>query len=317
MTGQLKVLVTGGAGFIGSTLVRILLKEGHEVTVLDNLQWGIGGLRGVLDNPALKFVEGDVRDERLVSGLLEDKAVVVHLAAYVSQSLCENNKKQAADVNVNGSKVLSEHLSDNQLLIYASTGSVYGQSGFSSCTEKTTPQPNSQYAQTKYEAEQLFAKKDNAVILRFATAFGASYRMRLDLLVNQFVYEAIKNKELTVVGKDYPRSTVHVRDIANAVLFAIHNSASMRGETFNVGASEVYTKGQIAQAIRQQVDFNLHYAESPTNPGRDYQLYTGKIEALGYHANVSLNEGITELVSTVGALKVDRSCFNFQEGSLT
>ncbi len=217
-----RILVTGGAGYIGSTLVDELLSAGYEeVTVLDNLAWGSQGLSPFLGRKSFKHVAGDIRDRRLVGGVVAGKDVVVHLAALVGYGLCESHPKQAVDVNVNGSRVIANCLSEDQLLIYASTGSVYGQVVGYTCNEETLPNPQSEYAVTKLEAERIFSTRKNSVVFRFATAFGTSHRMRLDLLVNQFVYEALNKKVLLVNGGDYPRSTIHVRDIAHAIIFAI------------------------------------------------------------------------------------------------
>lgn len=308
----MRILVTGGAGFIGSMLVPELLKEGHEVTVLDNLTWGMQGLSVNFGKPGFDFVKGDVRDDKLISGLLEKKDVVVHLAALVGHRLCERNKKQATDVNVNGSRKIDNYLSDNQLLIYASTGSVYCQVDGSSCTEKIAPNPQSHYAITKLEGEKIFSKRKNVVTLRFATAFGVSFRMRLDLLVNQFVYEAIKHKVLVVYGKSALRSVIHVQDIARSIMFAVHNKESMQGQTFNVSSSEpTFTKEQIAQRIKKQVDCDLQFAGSNSDlDKRDYHLSTQKIEALGYRTNVSLDQGIMELIYAVNKLKINETYFN-------
>ena len=308
----MRILVTGGAGFIGSVLVTELLKEGHEVTVLDNLTWGMQGLSVNLGKPGFEFVKGDIRDETLISKILENQDVIVHLAALVGQVLCENNKKQATDVNVNGSRTIDHYLSDNQLLIFASTGSVYGEVKGSNCPEKMALNPQSHYAATKVQAEKIFSKRKNVVTLRFATAFGISFRMRLDLMVNQFVYEAVKHKALVVYGKNALRSVIHVQDIARSILLAIHNDMHLQGQTFNVSSSEsTFTKGQIAQHIKKQVDYDLQFAESDSDwDKRNYQLSNQKIEALGYHTHVSLDQGIMELIPAVDKLKVDKACFN-------
>jgi nucleoside-diphosphate-sugar epimerase len=312
MAFKMRILVTGGAGFIGSMLIPELIKEGHEVTVLDTLTWGMQGLSVNFGKPGFDFVKGDVRNDKLISNLLEKKDVVVHLAALVGYSLCESNKKQAIDVNVNGTRKIDNYLSDDQLLIYASTGSVYGHVNGSSCTEETAPNPTSHYGITKLEGEKIFAERNNVVTLRFATAFGVSFRMRLDLLVNQFVYEAMKHKALVIYGKNYVRSVIHVQDIARSILFVIHNKENMCGQTFNVGSSELtFTKEQIAQRIRKQIDCDLQFAGSNSDAdGRNYRLSTQKIEALGYRANVSLDQGIKELISAVNNFSIDKTYFN-------
>jgi nucleoside-diphosphate-sugar epimerase len=303
------VLVTGGAGFIGSTVSAQLLKAGHKVTVVDNLTWGTAGLSANLGKPGFSFVKGDVRDKVLISRLMVGKDVVVHLAAVVGGGLCESSKATATDINVNGTTIVNSVLSDNQLLIYASSGSVYGEAKGSVCTEQTTPHPQSHYAATKLQAEQVFSKRPNAVVLRFATAYGASPRMRLDLLVNQFVYEALKRKELVVFGKESLRSTVHVKDIAESISFAIQNKKRMQGQVFNVTSEPALTKEQIARRIQEKTGCQLQFAESYAD-GRDYQLCADKITSLGYHAATSLDEGIAEVISAVENSKIDKTYFN-------
>jgi nucleoside-diphosphate-sugar epimerase len=308
----MRILVTGGAGFIGSILVPELLKEGHEVTVLDNLTWGMHGLFVNLGKRGFEFFRGDVRDDELIKNLLKNKDAVVHLAAIVGEPLCELNRELATDVNVNATKKINKYLSNDQNLIFASTGSVYGELNGLDCTEKMNPSPRSHYATTKFEAEKILSERQNVVTLRFATAFGVSYRMRLDLLVNQFVYEAVKHKVLTVYGEKSIRSVIHVRDISRSILFAINNRKSMMGQIFNVGSSKLtFSKEQIAQRIKNQVNYDLRLEKSNDHwDKRNYILSTLKIEAKGYLAKFSLDEGIFELVSTIKNLKVDNNCFN-------
>lgn len=305
----MRILVTGGAGFIGSMLVPELLKEGHKVTVLDNLTWGMKGLSLNVGKRGFNFIKGDIRDGQLISTLLEKNEAIVHLAALAGCELCERNKDEATDINVNGSRKICDYLSDEQFLILASSASVYGQANGKICTEETILQPQSHYAKTKIEAERVFSKRDNVVILRFATAFGVSFRMRLDLLVNQFVYEAIKNKALIVYGRNYVRSIIHVSDIARSIMFAIHNNESMQGQIFNVCSPESNTKEQIAEHIRKMVDCDLQFVESDLDL-RNYHLSIRKIEGLGYHATVSLDQGITEIVCVLSKLKIDKTNFN-------
>jgi len=308
----MRILVTGGGGYIGSVLVDELLKEGHEVTVLDNLIWGIQGVCINFGKPRFTFVEGDVRNDELVCSVLKGQDVVVHLAALVGENLCKTNKAQASDVNVNGTRIMEKCLSDDQLLVFASTGSVYGLVNGTNCPEETVANPLSHYAATKIQAEKIVSKKKNAVILRFATAFGVSFRMRLDLLVNQFVYEAVKYRTLLVYGEKSVRSVIHVRDIAQSILFTIKHRDLMPGQVFNVGSSSLmFTKGQIARQIKNQIEYDLQFGESCADlDRRNYSLSTDKIEALGYRTKVSLDEGLFELISTVKKIKVDKSYFN-------
>lgn len=308
----MKILVTGGLGYVGSTLVPELLKKGHVVTVLDNLMWEKAAINSSVDNELFEFIEGDVRDYQLMSKLIPEQDVIIHLAALVGVEVCENNKEKAADVNINGTRNIKDCLSDYQLLVFASTGSIYGQANGLTCTEQTTPKPVSLYAKTKLEAEKILSTQKNVVVLRFGTAFGVSHRMRLDLLVNQFVYEALTKGILTVFGKDYSRSIVHVRDVVNSIVFAVENREAMKGQTFNVSLEQTFTKKEIAQHIKKQVNYDLETTELNADfDYRNYSFSTEKIKALGYHANVSLDQGITELISAIKTLKVDKHCFNF------
>lgn len=308
----MNILVTGGAGFLGSVLVPELLREGHQVVVLDNLTWGVHGLSRDFGNPEFEFIRGDIRDETLVSNLICGKDVVIHLAAVVGYAACERLKNQATEVNVNGTKTLVKHLSKNQLLIYASTGSLYGPVDGLNCSEEATPNPQSHYAITKLKAEKELCGRNNVITLRFATAFGFSPRMRLDLLVNQFVYEALMHKELVIYEKGFIRPVIHVRDIAESIRFAIHHAESMRGQTFNVGSSNMtFTKEQIALHIKKQIDYDLRFAETGHDcDRRNYRISTSKIEGLGYHTAVSLDEGVKELILGIKNLKIDKSFFN-------
>jgi nucleoside-diphosphate-sugar epimerase len=308
----MRILVTGAAGYIGSTLVPLLLKEGHSIVALDTLTWGRQGLIQNIGDPNFRFVEGDVRDPLLVSSLLEGSDVVVHLAAMVGFPLCEKNHQQATDINVNGTRNIYRHLKDNQLLVYASTGSVYGQVKGAGCTEDLAINPQTHYATTKAQAESVLSEKDNVITLRFATAFGFSPRMRLDLLVNQFVYEAVKHKALVVFEKDFVRPVIHVRDIANSISFAIKNRERMQSQTFNVGSLDLMpTKEQIALEIKRHIDYDLQFKDiSVDRDQRNYRLSVDKLYSLGYRPTVSLDEGICELIPAISALHSEEHCFN-------
>lgn len=307
----MKVLVTGGAGFIGSVLVPRLLEQGHEVTVIDNLMWGGESLWNNWFKPRYRFVNGDIRNEKHIKFLLTQNQVVVHLAALVGCDLCKKNKKQATEVNVKGTKNISKHLSEDQLLIFASTGSVYGKQDGSQLTENTKPNPPSHYGKTKYQAEKLCFKKNNAVILRFGTVFGTSYRTRLDLLVNKFVYEAITTKKLKIYGKNYLRSIIHVQDISQAIIFAIKNKERMKNQIFNVGSSKlVFTKEEIVQHIKQQVNFDLLFVEDSNADGSNYNFDTYKIESLGFQPKATLDQGIKELIIEIQRMNPNQSNFN-------
>ncbi len=230
------------------------------------------------------------------------------VAIYVTST-----EKQATEVNVNGSRKINDALSENQLLIYVPQAAFMAKFMKQFVQKKHCLIRNRIMQELNLKQKTFFQKERTLVILRFATAFGVSYRMRLDLLVNQFVYEAIKQRALIVYGKNYVRSIVHVQDIARSIIFAINNKESMKGQTFNVGSSDLtFTKEQIARRITKQVDFSLQFAESNSDgDGRNYLLSTKKIEALGYRAKVSLDQGIMELIWAVNKSKIDKTCFNF------
>jgi nucleoside-diphosphate-sugar epimerase len=308
----MRILVTGAAGFIGSTLVPQLLSEGHVVTAFDRLIWGKEGLKLNFGNSNFRLIEGDIRDEAILGKLVEQAETVVHLAALVGYPLCAKDENQATEINVKGTKSICQHLRNKQLLIYSSTGSIYGPSKGKSCTEDTIPNPQTHYALTKVQAEKALAEKENVVIFRFATAFGYSPRMRLDLLANQFVYEAVKHKALTVYEKDFIRPIIHVADISRSILFAINNRERMQGQIFNVGSTDLMlTKEEIARQIKKQIDFDLQFKDTNSDKDqRNYRLSVEKLYSLGYRPTISLERGVRELIPHVSLLQDNKHCFN-------
>src|SRR6266550_2035278 len=219
-----RVLVTGGLGYLGSVLCEHLLNAGFNVTALDNLMYGTGqqGLYHLCANPAFDFVKGDVRDEGLMKTALRDADVVVHLAAIVGASACDRDPVLATTVNLDAVRLLNRLRSPWQLVIFPNTNSGYGTtSGESHCTEDSPLRPISLYGRTKVEAERILLDGPNAVALRLATVFGMSPRMRLDLLVNHFVYAAYKEGYIVIFEKDFKRNFVHIRDVADCMLHVI------------------------------------------------------------------------------------------------
>lgn len=302
----MRVLVTGGAGYIGSVLVPRLLELGHTVTALDNLRYGGHGLLPCFRDPAFRFVQGDVRDGPTVRRELAQHDAVIHLAAIVGVPACRKYPAEAESVNVEGTRVVVEALGRDQALVFASTGSFYGDCG-AECSEDSPLNPGSLYSDTKMRAERLALDAGNAVSLRLATGFGVSPRFRLDLLVNDFVRQAVVNRQLIVYEKDFRRTFLHVQDIARAFAFAIERLDRMRGRAFNVGHESLnLTKEQVALAIRERVDFYLHFAEVGHDPDRrDYSVSFQRSRDLGFESTVTLGQGLDELIRAMAVLRFD------------
>ncbi len=300
----MKILVTGGAGFVGSVLVPRLLDVGHQVTVLDSLRSSGHGLLGCFHNPAFEFVQGDVRNTEDVKQAVADVDAVVHLAAIVGYPACRKYPTLAQDTNVTGTQNIVDALADKQTLVYASTGSNYGKLE-TVCTEESPLNPISLYGITKTEAEKISLTHPKGVALRFATAFGVSPRMRLDLMVNDFVHKAIVDKQLIVYERHFRRTFINVRDMAGSMIFALDNIETMAGESYNVGHESMnLTKEDIAQVIRKRVPFYLHFADIGMDEDqRDYEVSYEKIRKVGFQTSVTIDEGIEELVRAMGVVQ--------------
>lgn len=308
----MKILVTGGAGYVGSILVPLLLEHGYEVVVLDNLMYNSGaGLFGCFYNKRFLFQEGDIRNTSLVTQLLRKTDLVIHLAAIVGYPACRKDEQQAYDVNVRGTDNLVTCLTPSQRIIYSSTGSNYGAvSGI--CTEETPLDPLSVYGKTKTEAEHIVLRHPQSVAYRFATAFGISPRLRLDLMINDFVYQALYAKNLIVYEKDFRRTFIHVRDMAEGIVFAIQQFDRMKQQVFNVGSEAMnLTKEQIAKAVQKKLEFYLHFADvGKDEDQRNYEVSYQKIHALGYKTKVSLDDGLDELIRGLRLVKLKNPLSN-------
>jgi nucleoside-diphosphate-sugar epimerase len=297
---SMRVLVTGGAGYIGSVLVGHLLRNNHRVTVLDNLLYGVQGLYQYCAAEGFDFVRGDVRDEVLMRKLLAHQDVILCLAGLVGMPACARSPVSAKSINYESIELLNRLRSPNQWVIYPCTNSGYGtKSGEVYCTEETPLEPISLYAVTKVEAEKLLLNSPNTVSLRLATVFGVSARLRLDLLVNDFTYRAVRDRFLVLYEKHFKRNYVHIEDVARAFLHAIENFESMKGGAYNVGLSNVnLTKEELALRIKQLVpELYIHVADVANDPDkRNYVISNEKIERKGFVAIHSLDEGIQQLV---------------------
>lgn len=308
-----KILVTGGAGFVGSLLVPELLNRGYRVTVLDNLMYDNGNtLLPCFINNNFRFIKGDIRDRSIVEKTLKDADVIIHLAAIVGYPACKKDPRIAKEVNLEGTKIINELRSKNQTVIYASTSSNYGYQKDGICTEETPLNPLTLYGETKTKSERILLETGNAIVFRFATGFGLSPRLRLDLLINDFVFQVLKRKQLIVYEKHYKRAFIHVKDMVRSFAFAIENCDEMLGHVYNVGADDLnLTKEEIALAIKGKVDFLLHF----TDVGRDedqrnFALSYKNIGSLGFETTVSLEDGLDELIRGLDLIEIKNEYSN-------
>lgn len=308
----MKILITGGAGYIGSLLVPELLNCGHKVRVLDNLLFGQVSLLPYFINENFDFIKGDVRDIETVKKAVDNTDVIIHLAAIVGAPACKKDNRQAEEVNFRGTVNVNTARDVSQKLFFASTGSVYGKvDGI--CTENLPPKPLSVYGETKLRAETEVMRKGNAVAYRFATAFGLSPRLRLDLLPNDFVFNAIKNKYLVVYDKHFKRTFIHVRDIISAYIFGMENFDKIKNEIYNIGSEKMNkTKEDIAKILRDKINFEILYVDkgTPDPDQRDYAVSYEKIRSKGFETKISFDAGITELILGLQTIHIDNPYSN-------
>lgn len=295
-----RILVTGGAGYIGSVLVPSLLDRGYRVTVLDTFPTGGTQLADCCRYEGFTAVRGDVRDEELIAPLVRQADIVIPLAALVGAPLCVRDPYNAESVNRDAILMLLHHIDGGQKLLFPTSNSGYGIGGSDQfCTEDTPLRPISLYGRTKVEAEQAILESGQGVSFRLATVFGMSPSMRLDLLVNDFVYRAVTDRVVTVFEGHFKRNYIHIRDVAKAFVHGIEHYATMRGEPFNVGLSEAnLSKLELCEAIKRFVPSFTHL-EAPVGEDpdkRDYIVSNAKIEATGFQTDWSLDDGIQELL---------------------
>lgn len=302
---MVKVLITGGAGYVGSVVTRAFLDAGHAVTVLDTLESGGQGLFACAASPTFHFLYGDVRDARAVSEALRGQDTIVHLAAVVGFGACNVDPARATAINVEGTRTLLAARGPGQRVLYASTGSVYGAVPGGLCHEGLDPAPISVYGRTKLEAERQVLDAGGATAFRFATAFGMSPRMRIDLLVNGFVYDAWRHGYVVIYDGHARRTFIHVRDMARALLFALDHTNRMEGQVYNCGADALnLTKDEIAARLRERLRFEtFHGPTGADEDRRDYAVSYAKLESLGFRATTGIDEGLDELVRGVDLLR--------------
>lgn len=308
----MKILVTGGAGYVGCVLVPELLARGHHVRVLDSLMYGGDGLLPNVRHPCFEFQRGDVRALKDLEHASRDRDLIIHLAAIVGFPACRERPELARETNLEASKLVAQVAGRERPVLFASTGSNYGAITDEVCTEETPLNPLSLYAQTKVAAEQHLLENAGTVAFRFATAFGLSPRLRLDLLVNDFTHRAMRQRYLVVYEKDFMRSFIHVFDIARTFLFGLDNLDRMLGQVYNVGSEGMnFSKAQICDLLRERLEFYLHYAEVGADlDQRNYVVSYGKISSLGYTTTVSVPEGVDELISGLRLVNVQEPYSN-------
>ena len=295
-----KILVTGAAGYLGSTLCGRLLEAGYGVVALDNLFYGECSLFHYCADPDFEFIQGDARDKSLLKHLLKDVEAVVPLAAMVGVGACKRDPDMTRSVNLDAILLLNRLRSREQLVVYPTTNSGYGtSSGEVFCTEETPLQPISLYGETKAQAESALLQSDNTICLRLATVFGLSPRLRLDLLVNHFVFAAVTDGYLVIFEKDFKRNYVHVRDVADCFVHCLQNRERMIGRPFNVGLDSAnLSKAELAMKVKEHVpNFYVHFAEIGSDPDkRNYIVSNQRLREAGFEARRSLDLGIRELI---------------------
>lgn len=302
-----KILVTGGAGYIGSILVPQLINEGHQVTVIDNYMYKQSSLSELVLNKKFKLEIGDVRDLELIKKHLSLNDIIIPLAAIVGAPACKKNPIEATSINKESILKLFKSVNSNQLVIMPTTNSAYGSGNENNyCDEESPLNPLSLYAKDKVLVEQELTQLNNWISFRLATVFGLSPRMRLDLLVNNFVYRALIDKFIVLFEGHFKRNYIHVRDVTNAFKFAIDNSDKMNNNVFNVGLSEAnISKMELCNEIRKLVpDFVIKEEEFTKDPDqRNYIVSNRKIENLGFKTQINLENGLQELVTGIEIFK--------------
>ena len=294
----MRILVTGGAGYVGSTLVPMLLEQGHKVRVYDSLKFGGQGLLPCCQSRNFDLIKGDVTDEAGVAKALDGMEAVIHLAAIVGYPACKKEPQVAQQTNVEGTRTLLKMRKPDQKFVFASTGSIYGSVPDYICNEQTPTAPITLYGETKAQAEDMVLAAGNSVAYRYATAFGVSNRMRLDLMPNDFTYQAVKNRSLIVYEGGFKRTFVHVRDMARSIMFALDQWDTVRDDVYNVGHESMnFTKEDVARQILKHTDYYLHFAEVGVDADqRNYEVSYQKIRSKGFETTIDLDRGIAELV---------------------
>jgi nucleoside-diphosphate-sugar epimerase len=294
------ILVTGGAGYLGSTMVPALLEKGYNVTVLDNFMFKQNSLAHVCSNPNFKIVRGDIRDKEIMRSLTGKADVIIPLAALVGAPLCNEDPIGATTINHDAISMMFDLVSKDQIILMPTTNSAYGTGDKNNfCTEESELRPISQYAIEKVEIEKTLLNMENSISFRLATVFGMSPRMRIDLLVNDFTYRAFRDRSVVLFESHFKRNYIHVRDVTRVFLHALDNHNGMKGEIYNVGLSDAnLSKKELCEAIKKQIpEFMIIEAQIGKDPDqRNYIVSNEKIESTGFTPAHSLDDGIQDLI---------------------
>ena len=295
-----KILITGGAGYLGSMLATKLVSMNYYVTVVDILKYDKNSLSHLFGSKNFKFILGDVRKICCIKKMIKKQDFIFPLAALVGAPLCKKFKKNTIETNVNSIQNLIKYLKFGQKIIYPTTNSGYGIGEKNKyCDENSPLKPISLYGQTKAEAERIVISYKNSVCFRLATVFGYSYRMRTDLLVNNFVEKAVKKNKLDLFEPYFRRNYIHISDVVSAFIYAIKNFNKLKGQTYNLGLSSAnLTKLALAKRIKKKIkNLKIRIIKNKFDPDkRDYYVSNKKIEKAGFKPNISLEEGIEELI---------------------
>ena len=295
----MNILITGGGGYIGSLLSELLLKNKHNVTIVDNFIYVENSLAHILHYKKLQIIKSDYRNFNKYKNSLKKSDIIIPLAGLVGAPLCNQNPHAALSINKDNQKNLFKKISNNQIILMPTTNSAYGTNTKGICTEKSKLYPISTYAKHKVEVEKSLMKQKNWVSLRLATVFGMSPRMRLDLLVNDFVYRAVNDKFIVLYESHFKRNYIHVSDVSKAFIHSINNFENMKSEIYNVGLSDAnLSKKELCEKIKLRIDdlniINNDYNKDPDQ--RNYIVSNKKIEKAGFAPLVSIEEGIDELI---------------------
>lgn len=308
MSRNKKILVTGAAGYIGSVLVPELLRAGHDVTAVDNFLYNQTSLLDVCDSRALRVVRGDARDEKLISENIKGVDFIIPLACIVGAPACERDPIAARTTNLESIELILKLRDKSQKIIFPNTNSGYGRmaEGVAFCDETSPLDPISFYGQLKVQAEKELLEAGNAITLRLATVFGISPRMRLDLLVNDFVYRAVNDGFIVIFEPHFKRNYIHIRDVARAFMHCMEYFDVMKNQTYNVGLSDAnLSKLELCEEIKKQIP-QFVFLESKIGEDKDKRNYivsNDKIEKTGFKPQVSLQDGIAELIKGYQVIK--------------
>ena len=294
------ILITGGAGYIGSMLATKLVNLNFNVTVIDILKFSKSSLNHLFCKKNFNFIKANIKDKKLMKKLIEKNEFIIPLAALVGAPLCENNKNEAIAVNLDSIKFLIKNAKQKNKVIYLTTNSGYGVGEKNKfCDESSPLKPISLYGRTKVEAEKEVLKFKNSICFRLATVFGYSYRMRTDLLVNNFVYNSVKRKKLVLFEPHFRRNFIHVNDVVDGLLYSINNFNNLKSNVYNLGLSSAnLSKLMLAKKIRKKLkNLQIKIIKNRKDPDqRDYFVSNKKIEKKGFKAKTTIETGINELI---------------------